>query len=80
MQRSSVEPKFEAMIEVKYLKKQEYNDPKKSDTLLQESIEAARGQLLQYHESDELRAKPHLKKWIVVFAANTCVYTEEVND
>ncbi len=80
LQRSGVEPKFEAMIEVKYLKKQEYNDPKKSDTLLQESIEAARGQLLQYHESDELRAKPHLKKWIVVFAANTCAYTEEVND
>ena len=78
LKRSGIEPTFEALFEVKYLKKEEYNDPKKSKELLHEKIEAARQQLAQYAQSEELRGKKNLKKWVLVFAASNCAYKEEL--
>lgn len=56
-----------------------YNNSKKSDELLQNTIEEARRQLSQYKQAEELREKKNLKKWILVFAGSTCVYREELD-
>ena len=69
---------YEALFEVKYLKKKEYEDKKIGETALQEKIQEAKTQLEQYQQVEELREKTHLKKWILVFSGSTCVYLEEL--
>ncbi|MCP4399194.1 MAG: AAA family ATPase [bacterium] len=80
LKRSGVDPTYEALFEIKYLKKEEYNDPKKSGKLLHEKIEQARRQLVQYTQSEELKEKNNLKKWVIVFAADICVHKEELKN
>ncbi len=78
LQRSGIQIDYEAMLEVKYIKKKEYDDKTSGKKTLQEKIQAARTQIEQYHQVEELRERPHLKKWILVFSGNTCVYLEEL--
>lgn len=76
--RSSVSVEYEALIEVKYLSQKDYEDPGQGKQLLQQKIQQAQTQLKQYQQAEELRERPALKKWIVIFAGKTCVYVEEL--
>ncbi len=76
--RSGIPVKYEAVLEVKYLKKTDYEDTTRGKKLLEETIQKARIQLEQYQQVAELKDKPDLKKWIIVFSGNTCVHSEEI--
>ncbi len=79
LQRSGIPVDYEAILEVKYLKKKDYEDTTSGQKKLQEKIQAARTQIKQYQQVEELREKPNLKKWITVFSGNTCIYSEEID-
>ncbi len=79
LKRSGVDPKFEAIIEVKYLKKEEYDDSQTSQKLLHTKLEKARHQLAQYRQARELQEEKNLKKWIVIFAGSQCVQIEDID-
>lgn len=78
LQRRGVPVEYEALIEVKYIKKKDYEDKTRSQKKLQEKIQEAQTQLAQYQQVEEFKDRSHLKKWIVVFSGNTCVYSEEI--
>ena len=80
LRRSGVQPNFEAILEIKYLKKEEFTETEASRMLLRKKIDEAWQQLLAYQQADELRDKPNLKKWVLVFAGSRCVYHEDVAD
>ena len=71
LERSGVEPKYEAIIELKYIKKSDYD--KKGQQLVNSKLAEGKKQILRYKESDELSQKDNLKKWVIVFAGSSCV-------
>ena len=71
LKRSGVEPNYEAIIELKYIKKSEYQA--KGEELVNKKLEAAKEQLLDYKTADELSNKDNLKKFVLVFAGTKCV-------
>ncbi|MBF0410701.1 MAG: AAA family ATPase [Candidatus Riflebacteria bacterium] len=70
---SAGNPKFYAMIELKYISKADY-----SEKLREEKLEEAKKQILQYTQSEELLAYPNMRKWAAVFCKDKCVALEEV--
>lgn len=80
LRRSGVQANFEAILEIKYLKKEECSESEASRNALRQKIEEARQQLLTYQQADELRDKPNLKKLALVFAGSRCVSLEDIND
>ncbi len=70
------EVKYEALIELKYLKNSDYK--KSGDKLLKKTAAAARTQLLKYSNAEEFKETENLKKWIIIFAGNEAVYVEEI--
>lgn len=78
LQRSGIQIDYEAIFEVKYIKKKDYEDKSSGKKKLQKTIQAARTQIEQYQQVEELREKTNVKKWIMVFSGNTCVYLEEI--
>ena len=78
LERSGVEPKYEAVIELKYIKKSIYN--KKGDEIVQQKLEEAQEQLLKYREAEELKSKANLKKWVLVFVGAECVEHLEIKE
>lgn len=78
-ERSGIKPNYEGLIELKYIKKKDYE--KAGDKLIQKKLKEAKEQLLKYKEADELRNKENLKKWAIVFVADKCMeYVEVRND
>jgi len=71
--RAGVNTLYNAIFEVKYIKKEEY-----SGNLLMEKINAAKEELLKYSTSQELIGLPELKKWLMVFCKDEMVYIEEI--
>ena len=78
LQHSGIPINYEAIIEVKYIKKKDYEDKKSGEKTLQEKIQEAKIQIEQYQNIEELRDRTNLKKWILVFSENTCMYLEEL--
>jgi hypothetical protein len=68
---------YYAMIELKYIKKGEYEKEggnKAVDTKLAEAI----AQLNRYAPAPELAALPKLKKWALIFVGDKCVVNKEL--
>ncbi len=78
LRRSGIHVTYEGIIEVKYLKKTDYEDNKTGQQKLQEKIEAATSQIQQYRQVSEFKDTSGLKKWILVFSGKSCVYMEEI--
>ena len=74
--RIGAKTKYNAIFEVKYIKKEGY-----SEEILNEKIKEAKEQIQKYTKSQELldlEIENKLKKWIVVFCKDEVVYLEEV--
>ncbi len=67
---------YEALIELKYIKKSDYN--KEKSKLLSKKINEAKEQLSAYGEAAEFKHKHNLKKWIIIFAGEKAVHLEEI--
>ena len=70
-ERSGLDVNFEGLIELKYIKKSDYE--KSGTKLVQKNLAEAKEQLLKYKTADELKTKDNLKKWAMVFAGDKCV-------
>ena len=75
-ERSGIEPKYEAIIELKYIKKSDYE--KLGEEIVKNKLEEAKGQVMRYKEAEELKSKTNLKKWVLVFAGAECVEQLEI--
>jgi len=73
LKRDPWHPDYYAVFELKYLKMGEA-----SPMRIEEVKEAGREQLSQYISSPELSSIPNLKRWVLVFAGDTCVAVEEL--
>lgn len=67
---------YEALIELKYIKKSDYQ--KQKEKLLSKKIKEAKKQLLSYGEAEEFKQKENFKKWIIIFAGAEVVHLEEI--
>ncbi len=74
--RSGVEPEYEGIIELKYIKQSDYEHA--GDSIVNRKVAEAKEAILRYKESEELREKEKLKKWVIVFAGSKCVECLEV--
>ena len=73
LKRDPWHPDYYAVFELKYLKMGEA-----SPMRIEEVKEAGREQLSRYISSPELSSIPNLKRWVLVFAGDTCVAVEEL--
>ncbi|MCK4260474.1 MAG: AAA family ATPase [Halanaerobiales bacterium] len=69
--RSDREETYEGLIELKYIKKKDYE--KKGDQLVAEMVEKGKNQLITYSKAKELQEKKKLTKWVLVFVGEKCV-------
>ena len=76
LERSGINPDYEAIIELKYIKKSEYDD--QGETVVQAKFEEAKEQILKYKQADELNARENLKKIVLIFVGDKCVKQKEV--
>ena len=74
LERSGVDPEYEAVIELKYIKKGEYQA--KGESVVEDRLEEAKAQLLRYKQADELRDKNNLQKFVLIFAGEEYVKKE----
>jgi hypothetical protein len=68
---------FYAMIELKHIKKGEY-EKEGGDKAVETKLAEAAAQLKRYAPAPELAALPKLKKWALIFAGDKCVVNEEL--
>ncbi|MCK4260475.1 MAG: PD-(D/E)XK nuclease domain-containing protein, partial [Halanaerobiales bacterium] len=69
--RSGREETYEGLIELKYIKKKDYE--KKGDQLVAEMVEKGKKQLITYSKAKELQEKKKLMKWVLIFVGEKCV-------
>jgi len=74
LKRDPWHPDYYAVFELKYLKMGEA-----SPMRIEEVKEAGREQLSRYISSPELSSIPNLKRWVLVFAGDTCVVVDELS-
>ncbi|MDR1205628.1 MAG: ATP-binding protein [Peptococcaceae bacterium] len=67
---------YYAIIELKYVKKGEYQES--GGKAAEAKLAEAAAQLNRYAPAPELTALPKLKKWALVFAGDQCVVNEEI--
>ena len=72
--RPAVNAPYNAIFEVKYLKKEGFNQK-----LLDEKVTEAKEQILKYVLAEELKEMDNLLKWVLVFCGDELVYEERVN-
>lgn len=68
--------KYEALIELKYIKKSDYQ--KNKSKILSKKIAEAKKQLSNYGRAEEFKNKEKLKKWIIIFVGSDVVHLEEI--
>ena len=71
--RAGVNAPYNAIIEVKYIKKADF-----SEELVEDKVKEAKAQLEQYSSSEEFLEVPNLIKIIFVFCNDKVVYDEVV--
>ena len=76
LQRSELELNYEAIIEVKYIKKQNYK--KKGEEIVENKLKEAKSQIMKYKQAEELSDIKNLKKWVLVFAGDKCLRKIEI--
>jgi hypothetical protein len=69
---------YYAMIELKYIKKGEYEKEEDKDKTVKAKLAEATAQLNRYAPAPEFAALPKLKKWALIFAGDKCVVNEEL--
>jgi hypothetical protein len=73
LKREPWHPDYYALFELKYLKMSECTDDR-----IQKEARDGTDQIQKYISSPELSEILNLKKWVLVFAGDRCVYREEV--
>jgi hypothetical protein len=76
LKREPIEPDYFAIIEVKYIKKLEYEAH--GEGIVEEKKKEAQAQIIKYQTSSELKNLPQLKKWVLVFVGDKCVVNIEI--
>ena len=71
--RPGVNAPYNAIFEVKYIKKSEF-----SQELLNEKVKSAKEQLAKYILAPELKDMDNLLRWVLVFCGDELVYEEKV--
>ncbi len=71
LKRAGVPAIYEAIIEIKYLKKEDETEAK-----IQKKCDEGRIQIAQYSQSEEFRGKETLKKIVLVFVGPVCTRVE----
>ena len=74
--RGQLELNYEALIEIKYIKKQDYEQF--GEKIVEKRFNEAREQMMKYKQDEELANKENLKKWIMIFAGGECVQVENI--
>jgi hypothetical protein len=69
---------YYAMIELKHIKKGEYEKEKDKDKAVKAKLAEAAEQLNRYAPAPELAALPKLKKWALIFVGDKCVVNKEL--
>ncbi|MCK8827035.1 ATP-binding protein [Natroniella acetigena] len=77
-ERSGIEPNYEGLIELKYIKKSSYED--RGEEIVVEKLAEAKEQLIKYKKADELRERESLKKWALVFVGDKCMECKALNN
>lgn len=77
-ERSGLSLEYEALIEVKYIKKQDYEE--KGKVIVEEKSKEGKDQIIRYRQTREFKNKDKLKKWVLVFAGDKCVAKMEVDN
>jgi len=70
LRREPIDPSYFAILEVKYIKKSEYETY--GEEIVVEKKNEAISQIMKYQSSQELRDLSELKKWVTVFVADKC--------
>ena len=68
MFKRMAEVKFEAIIEVKFIKATDVSGG--TDSLRAQKLAEAKAQLAKYETSEELRTRPNLAKFVVIFVGS----------
>jgi len=76
LRREPIEPAYFGIFEIKYIKQSDYQ--KEGLELVEQKKQEAVEQIKKYNTSQELLDLPNLKKWVLVFAGDTCVVNVEV--
>lgn len=76
LKRETISPEYFGIFEIKYIKQSDYQ--KDGQRLIVQRKEEAVEQIKKYSTSRELFELPNLKKWVLVFAGNSCVVNMEV--
>jgi len=76
LRREPINPVYYAIIEVKYIKKSEYEVH--GEAIVEQKKNEAIQQIMKYNSSDELQNLTNLKKWVVVFVVDKCVVNIEI--
>ncbi|MDO8685221.1 MAG: AAA family ATPase, partial [Clostridiales bacterium] len=71
--RPGVKAPYNAIFEVKYIKKSEF-----TKGLLEEKVKSAKEQIAKYVTSPELKEMDNLLKWVLVFCGDELLYEERV--
>lgn len=77
LKQVNINPKYFAIIELKYISKSDYE--KYGENKLKLLRDDALEQIKKYSQSKDLKEIRNLKKWIIIFSKDKCVYNEEVN-
>jgi hypothetical protein len=75
--RNGINLNYEAIIELKYIKKKEYQQ--KGEEIIEEKLKQAKEQLMKYQQAEELQEKTKLKKWAIIFSGDKCLRKVEIN-
>jgi hypothetical protein len=65
------------MIELKYIKKGEYQ--KRGEEVVNEKLEEGTEQIKRYENTEEVKVIPNLKKWVLVYVGEECKVIKEIS-
>ncbi len=77
LRRNKDKANFDVLIELKYIKKSDYENQGKK--LVSEKLKEAVDQLNKYSLDQEFSGRDDLKKWVIIFAGQKAVKIKEIN-
>ena len=75
-ERNNIDVNYEGIIELKYIKQQDYD--KKGSKIIKEKVQTGQEQIQKYLAAEELQHKDNLLSFVIVFAGSQCVKIEQV--
>ena len=70
------QPRYYAMFELKYIKKEEYE--KSGEEIVEKKLSEGIEQLKRYVESEELKNMKNMRKYVLVYVGEKCKRIEEI--